>query len=1092
MSNLPSQTDQPLIDQRKFDDLFNEFKEIAKSIKQQWNIEDTDNNDLGVALSKIYISILQQVIIRLNKVPQRNFIEFLNFLGFELSSSIPAKVPVTFHLVEDVKEDVVVPKGTKVLADANEKHRELTFETEDTILVTRSKLKKAYSIIPKTNEIYNHINRINNKQQPFHFFSDSDRGNIQEHSIYFGHDDLFNLSQEKNKHQNRTFTISLSFQTNPEHEVTKLVKLFSNKNFTRWSCNWLGNKEIIFNVTSESPSDTINLVPETIETNESFKIEKNKINNIESFWIRCQLLEKNNKLLTYQNFPFISDISIQIKFGDSTSDDFIYPDLLYYNNFPININSYLQYQSEESICQANQQDNLYIYPFGKLPSTYDTFYISSNNAFSKKEYDLQLIFEGLDPNFEGNLQHKPILSWEYWNGKAWMPLFLNPKDPNNFNIFNFKCPDDITEIDVNGNKNFWIRIRIVSGDYGRVKFIEDNTITNDSDGSEVKGPWIPDYSEIQPPKFKRLKIKRQQIIKLDCAGNIDTNQNNKLEKPLCITYSNLEFKQQFFQERKEFQPFTFLHKKNKNPAIFFGMDKKVIGGPVSIYFSVIEDLCSQYISGNFNFFYHSSNEWKTLDTIDYTNYLKTKGYMKFNFPKDFESSWQFGEELYWIKIEDERGIYSREISSNSSFSEIKNKIPYLQGLYLNTVSCTNTSHIINEIPIKNLDNSYSLSQTPLPSLDGFNEEIWINEGGENNKENESELNIEENDSKVKEILDFKGNIIERWVLWQRRPDLLASTNKDRHYLLDYLTGIIRFGDGNRGKSLPLIENNIQVNYVYGGGKEGNIDPQEIKTLKTNIPLIDSVTNYEKAEGGSDQQTVTNAMDEWPNIFKNREQAVTYQDFENLILNKFPFITRVKCVPNTNIQGLLEPGHVTIVIVPIKSNDELKSIPTRGLLEKVKQYIFERSSNVLVSSNHLHIIKPLYFKVSVFAKIYVNDMNSIPIIQRLYSQKLKSFLDPLHGGNDGSGWDFGKFPCEADIYYILSEIKEVDHIVNLKIKTECDEPSELILYYKTLKSKDFDQNKVLIDNEKIPPYSLIYSGDHEVEIEIIDEEEKRLG
>ena len=83
----------------------------------------------------------------------------------------------------------------------------------------------------------------------------------------------------------------------------------------------------------------------------------------------------------------------------------------------------------------------------------------------------------------------PMLSWEYWDGKGWNLLEVdiskdyhcyNDNDNDNDNInkickVNFKCPIDIVSTKVNGFENYWIRVRIASGDYGKIQMNVTNT-----------------------------------------------------------------------------------------------------------------------------------------------------------------------------------------------------------------------------------------------------------------------------------------------------------------------------------------------------------------------------------------------------------------------------------------------------------------------------------------------------------------------------------------------------------------------------------------------------------------------------------------
>ncbi len=63
-------------------------------------------------------------------------------------------------------------------------------------------------------------------------------------------------------------------------------------------------------------------------------------------------------------------------------------------------------------------------------------------------------------------------------------------------------------------------------------------------------------------------------------------------------------------------------------------------------------------------------------------------------------------------------------------------------------------------------------------------------------------------------------------------DFYGSLKCDRHYVLDRLTGEIRFGDGQRGMIPPLGLNNIRLSYRSGGGTQGNRNSQTVTNLKT--------------------------------------------------------------------------------------------------------------------------------------------------------------------------------------------------------------------------------------------------------------------
>ena len=63
------------------------------------NWKGTDENDLGIVLAKLFIEILDNVHSRLNKIPEKHFIEFLNQLNLKLIAPTASKTPIVFFVI---------------------------------------------------------------------------------------------------------------------------------------------------------------------------------------------------------------------------------------------------------------------------------------------------------------------------------------------------------------------------------------------------------------------------------------------------------------------------------------------------------------------------------------------------------------------------------------------------------------------------------------------------------------------------------------------------------------------------------------------------------------------------------------------------------------------------------------------------------------------------------------------------------------------------------------------------------------------------------------------------------------------------------
>ena len=77
-----------------------------------------------------------------------------------------------------------------------------------------------------------------------------------------------------------------------------------------------------------------------------------------------------------------------------------------------------------------------------------------------------------------------------------------------------------------------------------------------------------------------------------------------------------------------------------------------------------------------------------------------------------------------------------------------------------------------------------------------------------------------------------------WVRWHAVADLYAFGPRDRHYVIDHLTGEIRFGDGQHGMIPPVGPQTIRMAYYRtGGGAQGNRPAGSITQLKAAIPAV---------------------------------------------------------------------------------------------------------------------------------------------------------------------------------------------------------------------------------------------------------------
>ena len=87
----------PNLDDRRFNDLFEELRSLIPRYAPEW----TDHNlsDPGITMMQLFSWLGEIVLFRLNRVPDRNYLKFLQLIGVEQKPTVPAKAELTFILV---------------------------------------------------------------------------------------------------------------------------------------------------------------------------------------------------------------------------------------------------------------------------------------------------------------------------------------------------------------------------------------------------------------------------------------------------------------------------------------------------------------------------------------------------------------------------------------------------------------------------------------------------------------------------------------------------------------------------------------------------------------------------------------------------------------------------------------------------------------------------------------------------------------------------------------------------------------------------------------------------------------------------------
>ncbi len=413
----------PVLDNRSSEDTYKQVLELAKHYCPELFIPDDeyyfDPDNPGLVILKLFSKSTEHLITQFNKIPDNHRIAFLDFAGIDLLPARPSRVPLTFYPSQGSRSCLFVPPCTKVASSENP---DLIFETTKGLSVIPVKLHAVFSVNPWEDKYTDHSEDVSGEENEFLIFGRNVNEKPLDHILFLGDDTLLDIRRPPTK-----LTIHL--------EGDKLSKA----HFSHWydgSGNYVENpdiSDIIFDEDARIEKLDIALLDKTHKN--IGKLERSNVDGTESFWLSVRPQE--GLIIKGMKLPAISRISV-----DLTVED-IFPESAYFNNMPLDVKKGFQ-------------------PYGEDPKKGDTLYLSSEEAFSKKgaritfDIESETLIEDVDVE----------LQWEYWNGNGWELLDVADESrafTQSGNIVLEICPD-IQTLEINGQFNKWLRIRMLSED----------------------------------------------------------------------------------------------------------------------------------------------------------------------------------------------------------------------------------------------------------------------------------------------------------------------------------------------------------------------------------------------------------------------------------------------------------------------------------------------------------------------------------------------------------------------------------------------------------------------------------------------------
>ncbi|MGA7411295.1 MAG: putative baseplate assembly protein, partial [Bryobacteraceae bacterium] len=672
------------------------------------------------------------------------------------------------------------------------------------------------------------------------------------------------------------------------------------------------------------------------------------------------------------------------------------------------------------------------YPFGTRPAFGDTLYLASP-LFSPASASVTLHIQLTNPAAAGPdaplppvKPNAPKLKWEFWDGMEWKGIGTSeigaappsrlrilprdaPKTPFSESEFldatqcltqsgevRFGFPSPPVQAVIGGKEGFWIRVRLASGDYGREIHYELHP-----DKGYVLTP-----ATFAPPVIRAIQA--DQSILVTAAPSA------------LLTYNDLTYRD---VTGRSFPPFEI--GREEQPCCYLGLQSAngtLSGRSMSFYVGLANpvrleidtpDLSRQAVMWD----YWDGATWQPCAVQDDSG-LRHSGLIRFLTPQDFSSSVEFGRVGYWLRV--------RKVDQGS-FN------PKLRRVLLNTTMVTHTQTTAGEVLGSGTGKPHQTFRTARrPVLEG--QILEVLEPSVPSPEDRKKVEMEEGAGAITETPVTPTGRVQAWVRWHEMPNFERSGPRDRHYVIDRDAGQVMFGDAVAGMAPPALTGNVRMAlYRTGGGSLGNKPAASIVQLKTTVPYVERVTNFEAADGGADIEPVAVVLERAPREIRHRDRAVTFQDFEDLAKRASSEVARAKCLPLCDLEVDRTcqnrwPGVISLVVAPRWADGSTKpQPPSAELFRRVREFLDARRSR----SKKLVLAAPDYVRIDVKVEITVAGVDTAVEVQLAVARILKLFLHPMTGFH-GSGWDFGRLPAKSDLYALVETVSGVNHVRALEL------------------------------------------------------------
>ncbi|MBO5292131.1 MAG: hypothetical protein J6B10_03000 [Lachnospiraceae bacterium] len=959
-----------MLDERKAEEIGEQFRELARSYVPEWNFSE-NQPDIGSIIALIYAGQTAENIRLFNSSFSRFRVAFAELLGVSLK---PAKAAESIVVMSPADQDVsgiTVRKGSKLTAQT-EDGENLIFETMHDLSVSGALPTDLIGISERSNSIISYAGEL---REATLFPEDLPEKNEQEENEQRENGSEI-WKQELVLYHEYLFDragaqIGIRFQGDRSSE--ELAGLFSNPS---------GYRFFYYSEEGLTEAEQVRKEGDRILVYKAGAAKKVVRDGREMGALVLKQQGAAQKVCLK---------SIEL-FGDSlsTGAEYIYDGT------------------------AEQQTGCFR-PFGEELALYQECYIGQDTVFSRRGAQIVLEF-GLsfeekrfafrEEEAEEKLPivrkrpryqeyERPFLcmagevSYEYFNGTGWKRLQTERQTDRMFGAREnagrqqivFQAPHDWQAVQIGAYEGHCLRLRVVQAEHCYMR---------------PAIHYIPVIHDL-----KIVYSYNGQAMQPDGAGQLSGT-----------CYEDLT---PFLKRGERCSAFrTFPYSGN---ALYIGFQKKWQQGPVSLFFRLCEEECAQ--NGRIEWQYSTGNGFKELRMSDYTGNLRRSGIVVFEPPSDLGRQEVEGISRYWLRLADPAGN-REELEHSGDF--IKEILP--NAVMVHNVETSRPEDYYMDAVVPNMS-------FPLYGENTLSADVWVNEWQELSR-GQMEQMLREMPDRVQAEYDYMGEISEFYIKWEEADSFLEAQNGARLYQIDRVNNRIVFGDGIRVR-IPRNTSDTAFRVIRHSckGSQGNVSAGSINGFHGNMLFISEIYNPVAGFGGSDLESMDNALKRSSNIVSSRKRLVSENDYVRETLTFSENVAQAACVCGVDRYGKRMDRLINLVVLMKDYKEGTYSF--YRLRRELQKYLTEHCE-LDCQETEIRIEEPVFIQVSIELWLSVPDIGNGLELRRQWLRKIEAYLEP--GNEPGRGWQIGNFPREEQIGMMLHAMEKGCRVECYSITAAC--------------------------------------------------------